>query len=220
MTDRHWRNHRSDIGFTEPITGKEPGHRMAEYVDDRTTALLKIEFDTRHEATETGFLRKRSMGDVWLRSGAMFNPINIKSGLRDPAGQPNLVAMQKLLDYLFRRWIDSYYLLIIKFSIDPAVTHRVVLVDLLDWLEFVTYDAGPGQIMLREADFYRAHDEGYRPPTRTIVEKVETLFRMFEAQLQVLFENRRRRLERQHRLLEEFPGTAFVVDQSSMRFLP
>ena len=193
---------------------------MADYVDDRTTALLKIEFDTRHEATATGALRKRSMGDVWLRSGAMFNPINIKSGLRDPGGQPNLVAMQRLLDYLFRRWIDSYYLLIVKFSVDPAITHRVVLVDLLDWLEFVTYDAGPGQIMLREADFYRAHDEGYEPPSRTIVEKVETLFRMFETQLQVLFENRRRRLERQRRLLDEFPDTAFVVDQSAMRFLP
>lgn len=219
-TDRHWRNHVQDAGFTELMTGKEPGHRMADYVDDRTAALLKIGFDTRHEATAKGVLRKRSMGDIWIRSQGMFNPVNIKSGLLDPAGQPNVVSMQKLLDYLFRRWIDSYYLLIVKFSFDPAIAHRVFLVDLLEWMDFAIYDAGPGQIMLREDAFYRAYDAGYEPPSKTIVEKVERLFEMFEQQLRVLFENRTRRLERQRGLLDDFPAAGFVVDQSAMRFLP
>lgn len=192
---------------------------MADYVDDRTSALLKISFDTRHEGTASGTLRKRSMGDIWIASEGIFNPINIKSGLQDMSGQPNLVSMQKLLDYLFRRWIDSYHLLIIKFSLSPEITHRVFFVDLLDWLDFVNYDAGPGQIMLREHDFHEAYEAGHQPPSRTISEKVNSLFEMFERQLEVLFENRKRRLERQRVLLDTFHSTGFAVDQSEMRFL-
>lgn len=191
---------------------------MAEYVDDRTSALLKVSFDTRHEGTVSGALRKRSMGDIWIGSGGIFSPVNIKSGLQDMSGQPNLVSMQKLLDYLFRRWIDSYYLLIIKFSLTPEVTHRTFFVDLLDWLDFANYDAGPGQIMLREHDFYRAYDAGHRLPTKTISQKVEYLFSMFERQLEVLIENRKRRLERQRELLRDFHSTRFAVDQGEMHF--
>ena len=192
---------------------------MADYVDDRTSALLKISFDTRHEGTVSGTLRKRSMGDIWIASEGVFNPINIKSGLQDMAGQPNLVSMQKLLDYLFRRWIDSYHLLIIKFSLTPEISHRVFFVDLLDWLDFVIYDAGPGQIMLREHEFYEAYAAGRQPPPKTISQKVDYLFAMFEQQLNVLFENRKRRLERQRKLLDTFHSTDFAIDQREMRFL-
>jgi hypothetical protein len=31
------------------VTGKEPGHRMADYVDDKTVSLLKVSFDTRYD---------------------------------------------------------------------------------------------------------------------------------------------------------------------------
>ena len=220
MTERHWREHVRNRGFADLIAGKEPGHRMADYVDDHTTALLKVKLDTRHEGTTAGSVRKRSMGDIWIHSQGMFNPINIKSGLQNMSGQPNLVSMQKLLDYLFRRWIDSYYLLVIKFALGPDITHRVFLVDLLDWIDFLAYDAGPGQIMLWEEDFYRAHAEGHEPPHRTVVEKAEHLFDMFERQLRALFENRKRRLVRQRRLLDDFGTADFVVGQSSMRFLP
>jgi hypothetical protein len=135
ITDKHWDEHVKDAGFAELIDGKEPGHRMADYVDDRTTSLLKVNFDTRYEAEKNGEPKKRSMGDVWIFSEGIFNPINIKSGLQGMKGQPNLVSMQKLLDYLFRTWIDSYYLLIIKFDIVDGITHKSYLIDLLDWTD-------------------------------------------------------------------------------------
>ena len=86
LTDEHWKAHVEDTGFAELIKGKEPGHRMADYVDDRTTALLQVNFDTRYEATRNGEPKKRSMGDVWAFSNGIFNPVNIKSGLQDMNG--------------------------------------------------------------------------------------------------------------------------------------
>ncbi len=159
LTNQYWAAHVKDVAFAELISGKEPGHRMAEHVDDRTTALLKVNLDTRYEADKRGGSKKRSMGDVWVHSKGIFNPINVKAGLQGLRGQlsPNLVSMQKLLDYIFRAWIDSYYLLIIKFDIAETITHRTFLVDRLDWAEFLTYDAGPGQIMLQEKKFVTDH---------------------------------------------------------------
>ena len=49
LTDQHWSQHVKDRGFAELINGKEPGHRMADYVDDRTCSLLKVNLDTRYE---------------------------------------------------------------------------------------------------------------------------------------------------------------------------
>lgn len=108
---QYWLTHVRDRAFTELIVGKEPGHRMADYVDDKTAAVLKVNFDTRYEGDRTGAIKKRSMGDIWVRSSSIYNPINIKSGLMGMNGQPNLVSMQKLLNYLFNHWIDAYYLL-------------------------------------------------------------------------------------------------------------
>ena len=196
LTNEHWTERVKDAAFAELISGKEPGHRMADYVDDQTTALLKVNLDTRYEAGTAGQPKKRSMGDVWVHSNNMFNPINVKAGLQGMSGQPNLVSMQKLLDYVFQGWIDSYYLLIIKFDISEAITHKAYLLDLLDWTDFIAYDAGPGQIMLREKDFYGASDDGHTPPDRPIASKIESLFTRFEEGVQSLFTNRQQRLER------------------------
>ena len=219
LTDTHWVTHAQDQGFTEIIQGKEPGHRMADYVDDRTCSLLKVHLDTRYEGDNKGNVRKRSMGDIWVRSQGIFNPINVKSGLQDMNGQPNLVSMQKLLDYILKRWIDSYYLLIVKFDLSAEATHKAYLVDILDWTDFITYDAGPGQIMLRERDFYSAHESGYTPPNRTVPEKAEILFTLFEKQLKALFANRQARLTRQRTMLTTFRSGEFTVNQTGLKFV-
>ena len=222
LADQHWQRHVRDSGFAEIIDGKEPGHRMADYVDDKTTALLKVELDTRYEGNVDGSIKKRSMGDIWVHSKGVYNPINVKSGLQDMRGQPNVVSMEKLLNYLFRRWIDSYYLLVVKFNISKRneIAHRVYFFDLLDWIDYITYDAGPGQIMLKERDFYDAYDSGASQPRRSMLSKVEYLFSLFEQQVEALFENRRRRLRGQRAQLENFDAPSFRLDQSKMHFVP
>ena len=219
-TNAYWTDHTRDVSFAELISGKEPGHRMADYVDDRTCSLLKVTLDTRYEGNGRGAIRKRSMGDIWVRSQGIYNPVNVKSGLQGMRGQPNVVSMRKLLDYILKRQIDSYYLLIVKFDLSENITHKLYLVDLLDWIDFITYDAGPGQIMLREQELYDKIDSGHIPVQRTIFEKVESLFNLFERQLIALFENRQRRLNEQRTLAREFEQVEFTVDQSQMEFIP
>jgi len=220
LTDAHWSEHVHDAGFAELTEGKETGHRIADYVDDRTCALLKVNLDTRYEGDQRGRIRKRSMGDIWVRSQGIYNPINVKAGLQNMRGQPNVVSMQKLLHYILNRWIDSYYLLIVKFDLSAGMSHKSYFIDILDWIDFITYDAGPGQIMLREQDLYDELDAERVPDSRTIFEKVEALFELFERQLQALFANRQERLNRQRALSREFHGTDFIVDQSQMKFVP
>ena len=160
------------------------------------------------------------MGDIWVRSQGIYSPVNVKSGLQGMRGQPNVVSMQKLLDYILNRRIDSYYLLIVKFDLSASVSHKLYFVDMLDWIDFVTYDAGPGQIMLREQDLYDELDAGRVPANRTIFEKVDALFNLFERQLQALFANRQERLSRQRALSRQFQSAPFTVDQSQMKFVP
>ena len=221
LTNNHWQIHTQDQGFADLISGKEPGHRMADYVDDRTTSLLKVNLDTRYEGDPKakGTPKKRSMGDIWINSQGIYNPLNVKSGLLGSKGLPNVVSMQKLLDYIFKNWIDSYYLLIIKFDISASITHQTYLVDLLDWIDFISYDAGPGQIMLHEQDFYDAFDSGQTPPEKSILEKTESLFHLFETKVQVLLANRQDRLNRQRTSLTNFLNSEFAIDQSKMRFV-
>lgn len=221
ITDRYWEKHVQESTFAKLVTGKEPGHRMADYVDDKTVSLLKIAFDTRYEADVRGGIRRRSMGDVWIHSNGMYNPVNVKAGEQLKNGQPNLVSMQKLLDYIFNRWIDSYYLLIVKFHLASPIEHKTYLIDLLDWLDFVAFDAGPGQIMLREGLFYEAYESGAEMPALDITAKVEKLFTRFEEGIQSLFNNRKKRLSRQRGLFDAFNAAGnFTIDQSTMRFVP
>jgi hypothetical protein len=111
-------------------------------------------------------------------------------------------------------------LLIVKFALGNPIRHRAVLVDLLDWLDYAAYDAGPGQIMLRERDFFAAIDKGCKPAKRPMAEKVEHLFRRFEDGVEALIRNRSVRLKRQRKQFDKFDDATFVVDQSKLKFVP
>lgn len=73
--------------------------------------------------------------------------------------------------------------------------------------------------MLHEQDFYDAFDSGWLPTEKSILEKTESLFHLFETKVQVLLANRQDRLNRQRRSLANFLDSEFAVDQSRMRFV-
>ena len=177
------------LGLTR---GKERGHKMADFVDEVTTALLKAHFVTRFQTGKAGTARSRSMGDVWLKSNGMFNPINVKTGVSGTKGQPNLVSLKKLLRALLNDQIDSYHLLFVKFELGDAVHPKVVLVDLLDHLEFATYDDGPGQMMLLEGKFFDAMGGRHRVTSTSTVKKIDRLFALLKDGNRRLFANRQR----------------------------
>ena len=175
LTERFWRAEVRSDWFSGRIAGKEFGQRIAHDVELRTVEAISARF-TPSEAP--GGEVERGMGDMWLTEHGRPHPINIKAGdAAKETGKPNVVALNRLLNALLAGEIDSYYLLIVKIDRD-ALSVRVDMVDVLDHLGFIHYNAGPGQIKLYQKPFYAALDGGYQPPQRPLIDKIDYLLEL------------------------------------------
>lgn len=215
-TEELWRVECQGEAFLGAFRGKERGHRIADLVEEVTVEHLEQHFEVRHELMNTGARRARSMGDLWLACGGMFNPINVKAGVYGVGGQPNLVSLAKLTDALLDRLIDSYYLLLVKFTDADAPEPDVEMINLLGHLEFVHFDSGTGQMMLR-ADRFMKRERGdlliEAPP---IQESVDRLLAMRREGNESLARIRARKQAALERKAARFDPTA-AIDQSMLR---
>ena len=146
------------------------------------------------------------MGDVWLHDSDIYHPVNVKTGVVGSEGQPNLVSLKKVLSALTAREIDSYYLLIVKIAISEyngAIEPSIVFTDMLDWLDYVTFDSGPGQMMLKAKAFFAAYDPEVLS-TDTTSGKVERLFELYKDGERRLRRNRDRDLQKYSALVDRF----------------
>ena len=200
LTERYWATEVRTAEFVRIAAGKEIGHKIGDMVDEKTTRLLKDcgRFDIRHQQSR-GQAAGRSMGDLWLEAGFIYNPVNIKAGEYGKNGQPNLVSLKRVLVALAGCLIDSYYLLIMKVGQTASgYEPHVYFVDMLDFLDYTVFNSGPGQMMLREAHFYPAVDALYQAglhapePTLSLSDKVEKLYGMLERADQQLYSDRER----------------------------
>lgn len=188
-----WQARLGDADLARMLAMPEPGHALGQPVESETVAALASRFRT---------IRRpgRSIGDVWVTEAARAHPVNVKTGVwagPRQGGSPNIVSLKRLIDELARGRIDAYYLLLVRFTqARPAPTVRVHLVDLFDHLDHVAFDAGPGQLMLRESRFYPALDAGWAPPTTTAEQRLDRLFAMYADGVQRLIANRLGDLER------------------------
>ena len=216
-----WEQEVRQADFISMAAGKEIGHRIADSVDERTTNLLRGRYDTRFEYDASGSKRPRSMGDIWLKFNGIFHPINVKAGEFGSSGQPNMTAMGKLLESLLTRQIDSYYLLIVKFSLPKSASAVIVptvyFVDMLEYLVYMTFNSGPGQIMMQEAKFYPALSSGVGPSQIPLEDKIARLFAMLEVGERLLIVNRERRLKKLEGLHTEYKRSlGHTVEQSGL----
>lgn len=105
------------------------------------------------------------------------------------------------------RQIDSYYLLMVKLLIAGEPTTPIVpsvyLVDMLDWLEYVTFDSGPGQIMLKAKRFIDEYDPN-KPRQLDIKAKLRRLMELYEDGERRLKENRERALDQYRQDFQAF----------------
>ena len=97
---------------------------------------------------------------------------------------------------------------------DQLVPH-VYMVDMLDYLDFVTFDAGPGQAMLGEAVL--RGDHRYQPPSLTVPEKLERCFELLEDGDRRLIENRKKKMDQMRKRLDRYRTSADRhVDQKGL----
>lgn len=144
-------------------------------------------------------------------------PFNIKAGEVGKNGQPNLVSLTRVLDALLLRRIDSYYVLIVKMVLSDAPSASVYLADILGYLDYATFDSGPGQMMLKERAFYEAMAAGVSQSAITIPDKIAKLVAMLEDADRRLIANRQRKSARLKIAIERYRSLeGHVVDQSGL----
>lgn len=181
------------------LRGKEMGHKLADHIDEQTTAFLHEHYNAAFERDRKGRPKSRSMGDIWIEEAGIFHPINIKTGIVGSEGQPNMVSLNKLLRALYEKKIDSYYLLFVKVERAQSgdATMHVHMVDLLDITAYITFDAGPGQLMLKAGPFFRAIQSGRMPKSdMDLKQKIEKLFELLRDGEERLRRNRAARFAR------------------------
>ena len=225
--DGYWRRTLAENGvdFIDIALGKEGGHQLSDRVDQLTTSFIHSSFPMCSGFQHTGGkANSRSMGDIWFKNRREeWNPVNVKTGLVGSEGQPNIVSLKRVMSSIFERKIDSYYLLFVKFAVDPArksIAHRVWLVDLLDWITLsgrrsvVTFNAGPGQMMLKAERFFGLLDRGFAPDSATLREKVSALMDLYLLGERNLMRDRRRDREKFKLSYEKFidDSRPFAID--------
>ncbi|MBI2075447.1 MAG: hypothetical protein HYT82_02150 [Candidatus Harrisonbacteria bacterium] len=191
-TQNFWNKEIRAPFFTKVAQGSEIGHRIADFVSDKTTTFLAGQFPATFQRNQRGGKVPRSMGDIWLKYKDIYHPVNVKTSIAENGGQPNMVSLKKLLVALLEKRIDSYYLLFIKISRSGArLSVEVHFVDMLDYLPYVTFDSGPGQVMLRSSAFFEAREHNHVLKEKSLSEKVSTLIALLEDGERRLVRNRR-----------------------------
>jgi hypothetical protein len=209
-----WRKKAVTPEFTAIFRGRERGHRIADYVEEHTVATIEARFRTTYQ--KSGAKRRaRSMGDVWVFSRGFYNPINVKAGVHAVGGQPNMVSLAKLTNALLDRFIDSYYLLLVKFTDTQPPVSDVRLVNILDFLDFLHFDSGPGQIMLQADRFARHIDGGGTGTQLSLSDVVSQLVEMRRAGDQSMIASRNRKRAILEERAARFDPTV-PIDQSKL----
>jgi len=135
------------------FSGKEKGHSNASPMEDVVRNILIDKLGAKESDKD------RSLADIYLDG----NYINVKFGSpkiskktnKPKYGQPNMCAMNRIMDEFYSQSIiDSYY--IIKVNINNHTnTYSLNIFDMFDYIDYLTWNSGPGQIMIKEADFYK-----------------------------------------------------------------
>lgn len=220
VVQRDWELTVATDEFHAICAGKERGHRIADYAEEKTVGFIEADgFAVAYEHGLGGSRRQRSMGDIWLRSGTppIYNPINVKAGIAGVGGQPNMVSLAKLTMALLKHQIDSYWLLLIRITeAESGFTAGVLLINIFDYLGFMTFDSGPGQVMLRSDAFYAYLQGGGGPMIYSLEEVAKRLLEIRRDGDERLIANRARRLRELERLADSFYADS-PVDQATLQ---
>src|SRR3989344_5141931 len=211
-----WKEEIQKPSFAEIAQGTEIGHRIADFVSDKTTGILSVKFTAMFQRNRVGHKVPRSMGDIWIVNEGIAHPVNVKASIADNGGQPNMVSLKKLLAALLEYRIDSYYLLFVKITnTDELFSAKVHFVDMLDYLDYVTFDSGPGQIMLRSKDFFQALENKKAPENKLLSQKVSGLVDLLEDGERRLIRNRRTTLKRFRTAVSKYNSSHHKVTPES-----
>lgn len=150
----------TEVGFNPTV--KEPGHSYGESVEELLVNKLVDQDDQfLSPIKKKGYGKQtRKMEDLLYTKSLIKYLINIKLGYEKGNGQPNMVSFNRLLTSYHFNEIDSYYILIVNVlgKTKDNLTTSEYIFNLFDYLDYVNYNYGTGQIMLKEKSFFADYD--------------------------------------------------------------
>jgi len=131
----------------------ELGHSHGPGVQKMVGKLLSEHFDITYEKDKNGKPKKRSFSDNLIQG----HPNNVKFTIIN-SGSPNLVSMNRMINHVFNSKNDTYYVTIVHYDI-PTQVLKVNFVNILQFVESLRYNSGPGQIMINQERFYSEYEK-------------------------------------------------------------
>lgn len=186
------------------LAGKESGHIMGTIVEEMCGDILSEEgMQITQELDGKGNPLPRAHSDFLIESkDSKKNRTNVKFS-SEKAGQPNVCSINRMMDALRDNIIDSYYLLKVKYNRKEKNT-KVYFIDVLDYIDCITYDGGTGQIMLQEKKFYEIYGISGRESNLTLQEKKIKVYELYEKKMKEHIERRQKQLEKRQQELLSF----------------
>jgi hypothetical protein len=179
------------------LYGKESGHSMASSVEmEVSRILMNSGYSIEYETHKNGKKKSRAMSDFKIKSidGTTYHLVNCKFS-KETNGQPNICSAKRLLTALGDNDIDSYYMLKVKYDRVTKET-KVYFVDVLDYIDCLTFNGGTGQLMLKEKMFYERYSTKENNIKLTLNDKKNKLLNLWEKKMdehiQLKLEQRKR----------------------------
>jgi hypothetical protein len=186
------------------LAGKESGHIMGTIVEEMCGDILSEEgLEITQELDNKGNPLPRAHSDFLIKSkdGAK-NRTNVKFCSENP-GQPNVCSINRMMDALRDGIIDGYYLLKVKYNRKEKNT-KVYFVDVLDYIDCITYDGGTGQIMLKQNEFYKIYGPYGRENKLTLEDKSKKVYELYIKKMEEHIKRKQEQLEKRKKELISF----------------
>jgi len=149
---------------------KEDGHSFAQsFVEYLVSEVLpQCEVLGKYGFTVEDSVKEREHGDFYLVNKTQNIKILIRSngklGLSDKLGQPNMCSIVRAIDYLHK---NNLPYLVFKLRKVKGVFHFNIF-DLFNFVDVVSYNDGPGQLMISESKFYNEKEFKYLKTSQAI----------------------------------------------------
>ena len=190
--------------FVDMLQRNEAGHGLANYIESTTIRQLKEIAKERYQIKNE--INKRSMGDFWIQetNSDFYTPINIKTGIE--TGSPNIVSINKIIDSIYNREIDSYYLFIIKFKLQKSkwLVEICKILNLFDILDYISFNLGPLQLMLNESKLYKNIKNIDATSTYSLKDILKKIHEFYSSNLNQFIKNRQQKLEKYDKIIQTF----------------
>jgi hypothetical protein len=137
----------------------ELGHSHGPGVQKEVGKILSEKYDVKNILNKNGTKRKRAFADNIIEG--FFN--NVKFTSTDK-GNPNLCSMNRMIKHVLEECNSEYYVTIVKYLVNLK-NWEVQFVNILQFIDCLTYDSGTGQIMISQKNFeieYKKYLKGER----------------------------------------------------------